>query len=353
MENYDNIRDKIIIDNKHNKFVLDKLSDIELAARHCENKINYGILEFLLEKNRFDTRIIDKVIRQVLRCGSSNSFIIDTLKMVIKYGADLNYLGGDFGETPLIEFCGFSKTHLRFDIIKFLIENGTDVNIEDEFGCNALDLLCKTGNSQDIINIELLLEYKANVNNMKTSWSCLKYAVYNSNYDIAKLLIENGANINYQNSGDDTILNFKCSLKSYLDKKIIKLLVENGADVNIKNKSGKIPLTSLLPHASIQDDFEIIKLLIYKGSNVNIKDIDAKTPLMIYFEAFESFGSKLFGQKIIKLLLDNKADIYLKNKNGENILDIVKSNSDIYELIFNYKNIYKDALCKFDIDFIY
>ena len=63
---------------------------------------------------------------------------------------------------------------------------------------------------------------------------------------------------------------------------------------------------------------------------------------------------------MIKILLDNKADIYIKNNKDENILDIVKNkidddkqNYDIYSLIFNYKNLVNTLHCEYDFNFIY
>ena len=80
---------------------------------------------------------------------------------------------------------------------------------------------------------------------------------------------------------------------------------------------------------------------------------------------FESKLNKLIKYDIIKLLLDNKDYMYIKDENGCDILGIIKKtigmdydketceNSNIYSLIFNYKNLENLHLCEFDINFIY
>ena len=136
---------------------------------------------------------------------------------------------------------------------------------------------------------------------------------------------------------------------------MIEYLIESGADVKNKNKSGGTALMICIGNVTKDLYLEIIKLLIRKGSEINCQDFYGNTTLML---SFKSNLNKLIKYDIIKLLLDNKADIYLKNKKGKNILDIVKNsigsdNSDIYSLIFNYKNLKNDHFCEFDIDFIY
>lgn len=91
-----------------------------------------------------------------------------------------------------------------FDKIRYLIENGADVNTKTE-----------NGNTQ------------------------LHYVAKNNNIDIVKLLIEHGADVNTRNDHEETPLTWAC-----IDNRseIVKLLVENGADVNTKDNCGFTPL---------------------------------------------------------------------------------------------------------------
>lgn len=92
--------------------------------------------------------------------------------------------------------------------------------------------------------IELLIEHNANVNIpdiwglsplMRVFWN----GSYNDNSDIIKLLLNAGADINYQNKDGNTAL--MLAIKK-TDTKSTYTLLEYGADIDIKNKEGKTAL---------------------------------------------------------------------------------------------------------------
>lgn len=73
--------------------------------------------------------------------------------------------------------------------------------------------------------------------------SILQYAAEFGHYNIAKFLIDRGANVNHINSYGETPLHYAikgCYKQPYYD--IIKLLVDNDANIHIQNRSGDTPL---------------------------------------------------------------------------------------------------------------
>ena len=255
----------------------------------------------------------------------------------------------------------YSKNTHNFNILKFLLN---DNKIDKEILNNILrQIVHYTQSISSIDAVELLIDNGADVNFIDhDDYNILMVACSSlnesANFDVVKLLIERGANINYVNSGGKTALSLMCKYKWQREtNKIAILLIEKGATINIKDENEQTELMNLIRNFKNNDDLEIMKLLISKGTQsnyVNCKNKNFKTSLMMCFEYDYKISTRYY---IIKLLLDNKADIYIKNINGENILDIVKKNieqnSDIYSLIFNYKNLKNDHLCEFDIDFIY
>ena len=135
---------------------------------------------------------------------------------------------------------------------------------------------------------------------------------------------------------------------------MIEFLIENNADVNSKSISNRTPLMYSIIGSKENYQIEIIKLLIKKSNNINCKDLKNETALII---CSEYIINNLVRHEITKLLLDNKADIYIKNNDNENILNLIENtigcDSDIYSLIFNYKNLINDHFCEYDINFIY
>ena len=218
----------------------------------------------------------------------------------------------------------YSKNDNNFDILKLLLKKNKYEEINLILRTTVLSL--KTTSSFEAV--KLLIGYGADINFCHVTWynplmSCC-VQLSNSNIEIINFLIENGANVNSVNCGAN------------------------------KNSFHTNPLQLLIEFSSTSNHLEIIKLLIRKGAHINLKNSCYVTPLM---NCIQGECNKFIRYNIIKLLLDNKADVYIKNENGQNIFDIVKKrineNSDIYSLIFDYKNIVNDNFCDYDIDFIY
>lgn len=95
--------------------------------------------------------------------------------------------------------------------------------------------------------------------------SALMEAVVDGQYEIVKLLIEKGADVNAKDRDGWTALLWAIH---YEYPEIIKLLVENGADINVKTPDGRTPLT-LAIRADMHDTS---KYLINKGADVDTKN---------------------------------------------------------------------------------
>jgi len=77
--------------------------------------------------------------------------------------------------------------------IKFLLENGADVNTKDD---KNFTLLMYCAQFNDLTLISLVLSYGAKINLKDLSgFTALDYAIKNNNLDAVKLLVDNGAEI--------------------------------------------------------------------------------------------------------------------------------------------------------------
>ena len=92
-------------------------------------KKNIKILEFLLEngcivETKYFSSLVDRLQKEN----------IQELELLIKYGANVNYVGKD-GKS-LLHFAVENKGHKIFDpsIIQLLIENGADILARDKYG---------------------------------------------------------------------------------------------------------------------------------------------------------------------------------------------------------------------------
>ena len=118
--------------------------------------------------------------------------------------------------------------------------------------------------------VKVLLRCGANVNaKCKFNWSALMWAIYLKHKEIAKILLDAGADSNFANTDGQTALMLIC------DKYLIELLLEKGANINAQDKDGD---TALMIAVRVGKK-NIVELLISKGADVNIRNHFGQTAL--------------------------------------------------------------------------
>ena len=145
----------------------------------------------------------------------------------------------------------------------------------------------------DIKEVERLLhEEEADVNarDMGNGMTVLMWAVYQGHADVAKLLINKGADINAKLDGGKTVLMFAAHRGR---PSIGKLLIEKGADVNAKSKYGSTALIT----AAANGHLDVVELLIEKGADVNVNAGNGATALKLAQQAGHAEIAKLLREK--------------------------------------------------------
>ena len=129
--------------------------------------------------------------------------------------------------------------------------------------------------------------------------------------------IENVANVNTLFDDGFTPLT-KCSTFSHYNLEIAKVLLERGADVNIRDRDGK----SVLHRCCYNNYPEILKLILKYNPDINIREGFNRTPLMI---------AAHYGHiEIAKKIIDCGANLYLEDRVGRTFLEYIgnKNNKD-------------------------
>ncbi len=155
----------------------------------------------------------------------------------------------------------------------------------------ATDDLFAAVEKNDIEKVKYLIAINANVNakDAYASMTPLMMAAYDGYTEIAKLLIEKGADVNTK-GGVDMDMTALTYAASQDRAEMVKVLLDKGASVNVKTKYGWTPLF----FAASRGKADIAKLLIDKGADVNVTLPTGETAL--------SEAEKAGNSDIIKLL---------------------------------------------------
>ncbi|MHA1147921.1 MAG: ankyrin repeat domain-containing protein [Promethearchaeota archaeon] len=153
----------------------------------------------------------------------------------------------------------------NFEMVKWALKMGADVNAQDSHGHTALTRLCDYKGTIEIA--KYLIEHGAEVNFVKEyGHDPLGYAVMSGHLELAKLLLESGADINNKTEYGRTALHSAALPIDYEEKnkyELMKFLLDNGADPNIAHSGGDTPLLEALMYDDI--DIEEVKLFIEYG----------------------------------------------------------------------------------------
>jgi ankyrin repeat protein len=198
-------------------------------------------------------------------------------------------------------------------------------------------LLLESSNNGNVFLVRATLVLKAQVDARdKRGWAPLMYAIKRKHLDVAKVLLDHGANVNVQEPKN---LFSPMYLAAYAgDIRSISLLSENGANINALDKDGATPLFGAMtwrryeavkallerhadPNAGVlagepalfcaieKDDSAIVAMLLQHQVQVNLLDSIGVTAL-----SRAVFNGNL---PIIKLLLAHGVEVNGRNRDGK------------------------------------
>ncbi len=219
------------------------------------------------------------------------------------------------GNTALL----YASSRKHIEIVKYLIDSGASINFQNKHGYTAL-MCAAMVNSIEVV--KTLVENNAliDLKDNKASTALLYASKSTSHSEIVEYLVKNGADVNVKNDEGITVL-FYASSSNNLNQ--VKYLIDNGADININGIRG----TTALIEASANKYNKMVEYLIGKGASINDQDENGYTALMRASEEgyFET----------VKYLADNGADINIQNKDGLTATALTKSKKIIQYLVGN------------------
>ncbi len=182
-----------------------------------------------------------------------------------------------------------------------------------------LNAACKSGKRERVEAVlKEMLERGMTLDNHKLS-TYLFSACRSGNADVARLLIQHGADANFIFKGQTPLI--ASSQKSAVD--VVDVLLELGADPNLMPPGGKPPLSIACHNGRI----DTVQRLLDHGADPNLQNREGITPLMA-----ASHGAE---KGIVLRLVSHGADFRIANVNGATALSIAcqKGNNEIVEAL--------------------
>ena len=289
--------------------------------------------------------------------GCGNIEAIDTL---LKFGANVEQLtdishhfsDGDsisvMSITPLMYAAACSPSE---KVVSFLISKGANVNTKDKKGKTALmysvggdapggdaPVLLADGHADSSKISKILINAGADVNAKDYEGrTALMYAAYNDYKETVDLLIKNKANVNAKDKKGKTALMYACMQRSnsFLDETMslnklatVKSLIRAGANINEVNDN-LLAMIEDLEGMGNSALLYAIRTYIYEGFD---KLSDGAIGVYETIEEYEDSESSSF-LEVIKFLIDNGANVNIKNSNEATPLSLSKEFPKLTKLL--------------------
>ena len=274
------------------------------------------------------------IVRELLKRGVDVNFMteagtplfaaceigsVDAARLLLQYGAYPDFATSE--RIPLLKACEAR----RCDIAKLLLEHGAYVHATDREIKSALhyavDSISADDSNPDLSEVNLLLDYGADINTSSSSGETPLYIACSKGLTTTvQRMLKCGAKVDgskYKKSP----LNIACKMKH---KALIDLLLNGEADPNIPEET--LNSTSYSLHiAAADNNIEFLSLLLNHGANVNVVDFSGNSALhhfMMHIRPNSMIrGSRQISKRYyevgLDILLKVGADVNIVNSSGE------------------------------------
>ena len=300
----------------------------------------------------------DTALMNAAKAGS-----VQGVQALIEAGAGVEARDGYSFQSPLMWAAAFNQA----EIVRILAENGADVNarsaelifsgiqqggVQGDFPNGGLTSLHHAARENGVETVEVLLALGADPNILDPQGiSPLRVAATNENLDIAKILIEGGADLNDGSFVDIVEIPhkrfaFQHAASNYDNQttvdELITLMVEMGVDVDSTPETG-IPVFSTnfvgatgtsgqtaLYNSALGDRLDDVEMLLANGASPNTLSKRGSTPIAAVLNVYSGYrppnannGDVIITEPtleekmlIVDLLLANGGDLNTSGENG-------------------------------------
>eukprot|EP01095_Lingulamoeba_sp_RSL-Kostka_P002332 TRINITY_DN13189_c0_g1_i1.p1 TRINITY_DN13189_c0_g1~~TRINITY_DN13189_c0_g1_i1.p1 ORF type:complete len:266 (+),score=80.78 TRINITY_DN13189_c0_g1_i1:113-910(+) len=245
-------------------------------SKYFEERDLYQDFNILLNDGNYNDEDIDIVLNALIEqnntskvyhcCVSANDNKM--IEYLIEKDFDINTLTNDTGETPLHR----AIEHQNAEMIEILVNKKADIEKCDLVGDTPL--LCASYLGY-VDMVKSLIINKADINNSskEENRSALFIATENRHPDVVKLLIENKADITIRTDNDITAIDF--AFENKYDDVVDAIVKANNFDINMLYNDEE----TLLHKATLENCPGIVKVLLDNKADININDYNGFKPI--------------------------------------------------------------------------
>ncbi|HEY9061657.1 MAG TPA: ankyrin repeat domain-containing protein [Pseudobacteroides sp.] len=209
-------------------------------------------------------------------------------------------------------------TKKNYEAFKFFLANGVDLYKKHDVYGDLFPVL------SDLNDIKFFLDLGVNINGFRNEGDFLRGAISYGNAEAVEYLLKNGADM-------DDIDGYSALMTaiSVGDFNIVKMLVEKGSNLEFQNEWNN--RNTAIITAGENGSRNILEYVIKKGANINYQNNKGETALI----RAVSCG----WEDNVRVLVENKADMNLKDKDGRTAMDYAKNlkNKNIAKILSKVK----------------
>ncbi len=226
----------------------------------------------------------------------------DMVGLLLENGADVDATSSLGGTALYWASCGG-----HFEIIRHLVEAGCDVDKTTDDGQSPLGRAASGVYSPSALSIVcFLLEHGANVNHGDTAGRTpLMNCAFGGHLEIARCLLEAGADSNLRSKHNETAVNFVCQARDE-SPEVLKLLLDSGSDADAIDELYHI---GALSQAAVKNHHRLVLELLQNGALVNGLPDETESPLCnaAHRGAVDS----------VRVLIEHDADVEFAGRNSD------------------------------------